>query len=180
MRLRDHTPTLEELGITGDESSDAQALDTLKSESPEQHAEVRANRKSIRAAAAAHRRKKRKAATQNWCAGRTSFAPPPTAGKGRPKKGDPAVQSPKDPTPTLEELGLTLNESSDAQALARLKRESPDQHAEVRANRKSLRAAAAAFRRKKRKAKKKAAAAAAAPAPDGGPLSGVVQAATGR
>ena len=108
------------------------------------------------------------------------FCPPPTAGKGRPKKGDPAVQSPKDPTPTLEELGLTLNESSDAQALARLKRESPDQHAEVRANRKSLRAAAAAFRRKKRKAKKKAAAAAAAPAPDGGPLSGVVQAATGR
>ena len=89
------------------------------------------------------------------------------------------MQSPKDPTPTLEELGLTLNESSDAQALARLKRESPDQHAEVRANRKSLRAAAA-FRRKKRKAKKKAAAAAAAPAPDGGPLSGVVQAATGR
>ena len=72
MRLRDHTPTLEELGITGDESSDAQALDTLKSESPEQHAEVRANRKSIRAAAAAHRRKKRKAKKKAAAADRKS------------------------------------------------------------------------------------------------------------
>ena len=86
----------------------------------------------------------------------------------------------RDHTPTLEELGITGDESSDAQALDTLKSESPEQHAEVRANRKSIRAAAAAFRRKKRKAKKKAAAAAAAPAPDGGPLSGVVQAATGR
>jgi hypothetical protein len=86
--------------------------------------------------------------------------------KGRDPSGDPAVQSPEDPAPTLAQLGITLNESSDAQALDTLKAESPEQHAEVRANKKSIRAAAAACRREKKKQEKKRAQAAAVAALD--------------
>jgi hypothetical protein len=74
---------------------------------------------------------------------------------GRDALGGPIMQPPNG-APTLDDLGITKNESSDAQALAALKRDDPEEHAAVRSRKKTVRAAAAAHRQKKRKAKKQA------------------------
>jgi predicted phage tail protein len=73
-----------------------------------------------------------------------------TAGKGRPVLGAPKIGAPKDPTPTLAALGVTFQESSEAQALAVLKDEDPDLHEKVRDGEVRIDVAAAEVRRKAR------------------------------
>lgn len=73
---------------------------------------------------------------------------PKNAGRAGPGRGNKGVKPP--PTggggftqpPALADLDIDYNVSSDAQALAALNREAPDEHAHVRAGKKSIRAAA--------------------------------------
>jgi len=60
----------------------------------------------------------------------------------------------KDSAPTLADLGLTKKESSEAQMLARVKREAPEQHAAVRSRKKSKVQVSRELRETKRESKR--------------------------